>query len=308
MFLMLELQKAICSSNGIVFRDWMISGLIMFSALITYFLMNALAQKFITPAYGYIGSLVGWNRDATYWEVISRVSKGIIEIYLGTYGSSGKILGVSVALFVILILKEILYKQGYLQKIAVLSICIFFFVSPFVTAIALGNMLPARSLSGLPLFLGGIWLILLTNIKDLPLKKLTIACGAFLLFFQIQYLNALFYGDYLRYQSDISMGRQIIHQIEINGYDYRRYPIVFLGQHKFDSSKLISEINSGGRSFFDDTSQAYRITYFLRTLGFNVLMPSGAESSKALSQQLDEVWPRPGSVVFRENLIIVKLS
>lgn len=308
MFLMLELQKAISSSKGIVFREWMNSGLIMFFALITYFLMNALAQKFITPAYGYIGSLVGWNRDSTYWDVISRVSSGIIEIYLGTYGSSGRILAASVALFLIFILKEILYKHGYLQKIKVLLISMFFLAAPFVTAIALGSMLPARSLSGLPLLLGGIWLIVLTNIKDLSLKRLTIASGAFLLFFQIQYLNALFYGDFLRYQSDISMGRQIIHQIEVNGYDYRRYPIVFLGQHKFDSSKLISEINSGGRSFFDDASQAYRMTYFLRTLGFNVLMPSGVESSKALSQQLDEIWPQPGSVVFRENIIIVKLS
>ena len=104
------------------------------------------------------------------------------------------------------------------------------------------------------------------------------------------------------------MGRQLIHQIETQGINYRQHPIVFLGQHKFDSTKLISKINSGGRSFFDDSSQSYRMTYFLKTLGYQVILPSEAETAKALVLEPIKIWPEPGSVVFKEDLIIVKLS
>jgi hypothetical protein len=174
--------------------------------------------------------------------------------------------------------------------------------------IALGNMLPARSLIGLPLLLGGFWLILLTNLNSRIVKNFLTLIGSALLFFQIQYLNALFYGDYLRYQADIFMGRQIIQQIEAQGINYHKYPIVFLGQNKFDSTKLISNVNSGGRSFFDDSSQPYRMTYFLRTLGFQALLPSESDSKKALNLQPKEIWPQPGSIALEQNVIIVKLS
>lgn len=104
------------------------------------------------------------------------------------------------------------------------------------------------------------------------------------------------------------MGRQLIHQIETQGINYRQYPIVFLGQHKFDSTKLISKINSGGRSFFDDSSQPYRMTYFLKTLGYQVILPTEADAAKALKVEPMKIWPESGSIVFKEDLIIVKLS
>jgi hypothetical protein len=169
-------------------------------------------------------------------------------------------------------------------------------------------MLPARSLNGLPLLLGGIWLIILNNLKANFMKKVVFFIATILLFFQIQFLNGLFYGDYLRYQADIFMGRQIIFQIESQGFDYRNNPIVFLGQYKRDTTKLISDTNSGGRSFFDHSSQAYRITYFLRTLGFQVLLPSETESKKGLALQPSETWPHPGSIIKEEDIIIVRLS
>jgi hypothetical protein len=140
------------------------------------------------------------------------------------------------------------------------------------------------------------------------LKTISVGISVFLLFFQIQFLNSLFYGDYLRYQQDIFMGRQLIHQIETQAINYRKYPIVFLGQHKFDSTKLISKINSGGRSFFDDASQSYRMTYFLRTLGYQVILPSQTDVAKASELKQINVSPESGSIVFKEDLIIVKLS
>lgn len=210
--------------------------------------------------------------------------------------------------FLLYIFYVSLNQKSIGQRTRVLFLAFLLLIAPFLTAFALGSMLPARSLNGLSLLLGGTWLIVLQNATSPLFKKIILVTSAFLLFFQIQFLNSLFYGDYLRYQEDIFMGRQLIHQIETQGINYRRYPIVFLGQHKFDSTKLISKINSGGRSFFDDSSQTYRMTYFLKTLGYQVILPSEAETSKALVMEPRKIWPEPGSIILKDDLIIVKLS
>jgi len=50
------------------------------------------------------------------------------------------------------------------------------------------------------------------------------------------------------------------------------------------------------------------MTYFLRTLGFQALLPSESDSKKALNLQPKEIWPQPGSIALEQNVIIVKLS
>ena len=308
MFLLLEFQKNLSTTRRILIKDWINAVLIVAMATGIYLILNSLAQKLIIPAYGYLNMLIGWDKGLGVVEILLKTTQGIKDIYLGTYGSSGRILTISVAIFAIFVTTELFLLSTVRRKTIALCISILMFIGPFITVLALGNMLPARSLIGLPLLLGGIWLVLLTNLNSRTLKKVLTLMGAVLLFFQIQFLNALFYGDFLRYQGDVFMGRQIIQQIESQGINYRKYPIVFLGSHKLDSTKLISNINSGGRSFFDDSSQAYRMTYFLRTLGFQVLIPSESDSKKAFNLQPKEIWPQSGSIALEQNIIIIKLS
>ena len=308
MFLILEFQKSIKNSKDFVLSRWAIAGMTAVTSTGLYLVFNAIAQWMITPAYGYLNTLVGWNKGLSPFQIASGVFEAVMDIYLGTYGSSGRILTISVSAFLIYVICVSLNDKSKLQRAGVLSLASLLLVSPFLTVFALGSMLPARSLNGLSLLLGGMWLIILHNVATPLLRKIAIATSAFLLYFQIQFLNILFYGDHLRYQEDIFLGRQLIHQIETQGIDYRKFPIVFLGEHKFDSTKLISKINSGGRSFFDDSSQPYRMTYFLKTLGYQVLLPTEAEAAKALEIESTKIWPEYGSIVFNEDIIIVRLS
>ena len=308
MFLILELQILITGSKHVVYSRWVFAGIAVLTSTGLYLTLNALAQWEITPAYGYLNTLVGWNRELSPFQVLNGLFEAISDIYLGAYGSSGRILTISVSVFLVYIFCISLSKKSTRHRAGILFLVTLLLISPFLTTFALGSMLPARSLNGLPLLLGGIWLIVLQNLTTPILRSISVGISTFLLFFQIQFLNSLFYGDHLRYQEDIFMGRQLIHQIETQTINYRKYPIVFLGQHKFDSTKLISKINSGGRSFFDDASQSYRMTYFLRTLGYQVILPTQADVAKASEIEPMNIWPESGSIVFYENLIIVKLS
>jgi hypothetical protein len=50
------------------------------------------------------------------------------------------------------------------------------------------------------------------------------------------------------------------------------------------------------------------MTYFLKTLGYQVILPTEAEKAKALEIELTTIWPEFGSIVFNEDIIIIKLS
>ena len=58
----------------------------------------------------------------------------------------------------------------------------------------------------------------------------------------------------------------------------------------------------------DDSSQPYRMTYFLKSLGFQALMPTEMERQRALTLAPIKNWPEEGSIVLKDGLIIVKLS
>jgi hypothetical protein len=140
-------------------------------------------------------------------------------------------------------------------------------------------------------------------------KYISIILPAYLILVQLQFLNSMFYGDNLRFQQDQFLGRQIISTLESEGIDYKNRPLVFIGSRKLDSSFLISKTNSGGKSFFEDQSQMYRMTYFLGSLGYNVITPTYEEMAEAnMFNEEMSIWPNPNSVKISNNLIIVKLS
>lgn len=304
----LELGKVMEEENRTFFRQWIPPTLLLIAATCLYFALNFFAQRTITAGYGYIGTLVGWNKETNPLTTLRGTLDSIISIYLGNYGTSGRILTVVTALF---LAKILVSSLGSRSPVAILRIYLssaLVIFAPFSIVLFLGNMLPARSLVGLPLFLGGAWLIITTKIEKSQFQNLYAAIGFILLLFQLQYLNMVFYGDYLRYQNDLHLGRSIVAQIEAEGYDYRVYPIVFLGERDIDATKLISTINSGGRSFFDDSSQSYRMSYFLRTIGYPILLPTESEIQQANSNPPFQNWPKEGSVIFDGSVIKIKLS
>jgi hypothetical protein len=119
----------------------------------------------------------------------------------------------------------------------------------------------------------------------------------------------MFYGDYLRYQEDSFVGHQVVLTLEANDINYKKKPLVFVGSRKLDSSILISKINSGGKSFFEDESQMYRMTYFINSLGYNVITPTYEEMALGRQSSVGMMnWPMANSVKEFDDMIVVKLS
>lgn len=304
----LELRKVLEEESRPFFIAWLPPALFLVTASSLYFMMNFFAQRYISAGYGYIGMLVGWNEQTNPLTTLKATFDSILSIYLGSYGTSGRILTVLTALFLAKILVFSLASRSLITALRIYLSSSLVILAPFSIVLLLGNMLPARSLVGLPLFLSGAWLIITSNIQRNVFQHFFTTIGFILLLFQLQYLNMIFYGDYLRYQNDLHLGRSILAQIEAEGFDYKDFPIVFIGERDTDATKLISTTNSGGRSFFDDSSQSYRMTYFLRTIGYSVLLPTPEDVQIAKSNPPIPIWPQPGSVAFDGSVISVRLS
>jgi hypothetical protein len=296
-----------------IVKNIVASVFILGTSIFGYFILNKYFQYKITPAYGYIDGYIGWNKGLDSWKVMMTVYEHIKFILLGKYDQSGVVLLVSLVVFILFIFIKTIYLSGILKKIFVPLLALCFIISPFILMLGLGTILPGRALQALPLLLGGMWYLMLKYpIEDIS-NKFLIAISIYLLFIQIQFINLMFYGDYVRYQQDSFIGREIMMSLKANNVNYKKKPLVFIGKLEKDMSPLISKSNSGGLSFFEnpfmDKNQMYRMTFFLNSLGYDVITPSYEEMEIGRKDTLKmKIWPLDGSIIETDSLIKIKLS
>lgn len=300
-------------ARSYVFRDIVaeifFNCFILIFSLVVYLLLNKYFQSTITPAYGYIGNIVGWNKGLAPLEVLGVTFEKITSILLGRFDRSGVVVLATTFAFGVYTVARALRLDSIRGAFMLVFFALCFVLSPFVIMLGLGAPLPGRALQALPLFLGGSWYLMLKYPVGKCGKYISIFASLYLIVIQLQFLNAMFYGDYLRYQQDSFLGRQIMMTLEAKEIDYKKKPLVFIGSRKLDASPLISTVNSGGKSFFEDESQMYRMTYFLGSLGYSVITPTYeemAEGKKFSGEMLN--WPSSRSVKILDNLLVVKLS
>jgi hypothetical protein len=283
--------------------------LILTVAVALYLLLNKYFQTTITPAYGYIGNIVGWNKGVPFLEVVVTTLQNVVSILLGKGDGSGVLILVTAFAFGLYLLAKLISVKSISQALIFIVLGLSFIASPFILMLALGASLPGRSLQALPFFIAGAWYLMLMFPISNSVKRISIVLSSYLIFTQLQFLNSMFYGDYLRFQQDQFLGHRIMSSLESEGIDYKKRPLVFIGSRKIDPSHLISKTNSGGKSFFEDQSQMYRMTYFLGSLGYSVITPTYEEMAegKMFGNEMS-IWPNPNSIKISNNLIIVKLS
>jgi hypothetical protein len=278
------------------------------AAYSSYAVLNWYFQKTITHAYGYIDSMIGWGNGHSIVSNINIVLKSIFHTINGSETSINLIILPTFLLCAFCAAPKLLSQPTFLSKAYLSILFISLTLSPFLLEFLLGSQLPARSLEALPLVVAAFWLVILGNIPRI-LNSLAVGIFAiFFLFLQIQGMNNLFYGDHLRFENDSDIAREIMFDIQKLGYDYEKDQIVFQGSIKSMNSEYISNINSGGVSFFSDSTQPYRMNYFLYTLGFEVLVPTSEQS--ALAKTIAETmphWPALGSIADSHDLIVVNL-
>jgi hypothetical protein len=282
---------------------------ILIISIIIYFILNKLAQTYIMPAYGYLNNqYLGYNDNAFVLLVFYEILKYSLSIIVGTNIFGGWIIFTTIA---ILVLSSLLmfFKNLNLRTNLLFMFSIWFLIfSPFSLSILLGSQMPGRALQGIPILLFSSWFIILNN-EILGKNYIAILVGSWLAFFSIQHQARLFYGDNLRYKSDVNLAQEIMHSIGESGIDYRDFPLAIIGSRVRDSNIYISETNSGGRSFFDDESQFYRMNYFIQSIGYSVKTINYVQMDEARELGKDlKVWPQVGSVAQIGEYLIVRLS
>ena len=197
---------------------------------------------------------------------------------------------------------RILLVGGYLVGALALAL------SPIVAS---AGTVPARALiSWIPVtaFLAGI---ALTNSNRL--RKPLLGLLATTLFVSVWVSVSLFYTDHVARQRDQLLATRLLIRIDsiVPSPRPARIPFVVLGAPPGANEGTFRRVEIFGDSFFEhDAGNPWRIAYYLRILGVDMLEPRGIADVAPYRAALDAmpVWPAPGSVAMHDDIVVIKLG
>lgn len=284
--------------------------------IFAYFFINKIITTYVAPdPNNYLSGYIGWNKGKNNFHVILTTFHYIEKILFGdsaVYG--GKVILTVTCLFFIYLIFYLINEKSkkITNKYIVLILSILLLISPFSLSIVLGTSgINGRTYIALPLA-GAIELLLVinTSAKIKIIKPIVTTITIFILLFNSMYMNRLFYDSFMVYQFDTNVANEIIHDIGVSGYDYRNIPIIFIGMHNVNSKIFSNTSGSTGGSFFSwDDGNNIRITNFLISKGYSVIIPTKNQIKYAYDNSNDlPNWPSKYSIKKLNNCIVVKLS
>lgn len=189
-------------------------------------------------------------------------------------------------------------------------------LSPFFLCFILGHGLIARSQFSLQFVMAFAMYFLLYNLKKIKkLKFFIVLFAVFLSFNQAYSVANYMYTDYMKYQSEVALANKISYKIDSLQSDYGKdIPVVFVGSTHPLNTPNESKGEVIGSSFFEwdkecEFGSNYRILGFMKTIGYPYKEPNQEQINKGkeIAKTMPS-WPNQNSVVFKDDLIVVKLS
>lgn len=173
--------------------------------------------------------------------------------------------------------------------------------------------LPFRALVGVPAVMWFCALVALTvPLRWLPRVTLVVVGLALL---QTLYVGNLLRGaNALVRQHDALVGAALYARIAEVAPDFDRhrpYRMAFHGAWPFTSPYRYIDTATAGASFFEwDKGNSGRIVAYMNLLGFSNLVVAPPEEREALAKAFSSmpIWPARGSVVVKDDLILVRLG
>ncbi len=195
--------------------------------------------------------------------------------------------------------------------------------SPFALNVAIGTPSAYRTMIMLPFTGAVLWLAYsryFAQKKSTPLRVLLLATGIVMLILQTMPLMRLFYTRQVIGENDQATAHQLIHDIDQIADD-ESLPVVFLGSRKAKTNAACYTLEDAATyvcfSVFElgATEEGFYSGSTGRIIGyFNML---GADYTRATIVQCHDaylncadmpVWPKEGSILERDGVIVVKLS
>jgi hypothetical protein len=316
-FLILFINKWIGKKNISKDEIYAISGIII-GALILYFASHKLINLIVTIPSIYnisqqfdIGLLLN-----NFSSVLIRTLETTKQAYLGektiyaiSITSLPYLLGISL---IGLGIKLFGLEISKINKtiLALLSVILFFL--PFATGLLMRGIIEPRFMVALPIVGMGIILLGINKNKLFQAVLILFATWGFMQF--ITTTNHLFASSHLALQSDRLLASQLIERIESAKAEAGTTDVEYLevvGYFGRPSTLLIPKIGAIGASFFEwDAGDIHRIVAFLRTIGYEDLVPLPDERRIQLINLTNSmpVWPEKGSVKIIGDIVLVKFG
>ncbi|WP_305025431.1 glucosyltransferase domain-containing protein [Paenibacillus lacisoli] len=281
-------------------------------SLIIYKAADYTIQWFV-PASGYIENFMAWGKEDPS-VIIHRLITYFTSLFTGKviYGSFLLLPSIlaSAALLIYYIWRLISGRNE--GNAGLLAVCLTAFIlMPFVLYILLGTVVPIRGNFVWSLLVASVWIMVYSIIRLPFLHRIILTLAAFAVFHQSNAVAQLFYGDYNRYQEDVSLARQISSKVNnLNLGEVPQEPVVYVGSHIQAEHHGIKKQEVLGYSFFEwDGGSQLRIQDFMHALGYSFNVPTEEQKAEgtALAANLP-VWPEEGAVAKMHDLIIVHLS
>lgn len=279
-------------------------------SIIAYYIFSKISYT-IVPKRDYLSSF-------TSNEGIFAVFKNIVGRYMlggGDYGF--EVLKMTTYLYAVIAIYICCKKGGIITKLLILFTMLSSIIAPYSVFIILkSSNIQFRTLTGLLIFVGGIWFIALyilsTYMSKMVVKLIAVVFSVFsivLIFNQCQSLNDLFYSDHVRFEHDTRVMGEIMQDVWEKFPDYEQKSIVFSGGMRMPLSNSIKRIQVIGMSIFEwESGNNGRLIPFLNSMGYGFYGPSGEQIVRARELGLTmPSWPAEGSIIEENNLIIINL-
>jgi hypothetical protein len=286
-------------------------------ALLLYKVIDVGLKYLILPedyrlASNHLDNYMGW-KNLPAKQVLSILFQSTKRYLLGTEFYGGFAMKSIFLLLPILAYGIIRSARSASNRIMAFSLLIFTVFIPFLIMYVLGTWLPPRTIMALPFLLGVVWWLSYLHSSGW-LKKVMMVC-AFLIFISNMYhTTRLFYVSYTIWQADRDMANRITERIyNLDIPDKKgRINLAIIGGYQYPSNELFMKPSDiFGASFFNwdngDPSRMIRIFQSAGVSGFQMF------PYKDLGWRKDTIkfmpsWPKKGSVIVVDSVVIVKLS
>lgn len=297
-------------------------------------LINQLITNRFFGQSGYLTNQIYWDKN-NLSEGFRKILSHIAYVCLG-YGTF-----YSPTFFIIAVLLLILWAGAVLKGRSPIQACLNLFLlialylSPFYLTIFLGEHPVFRAQLVLP-FTTGFMLYLIStliyrslgactlprsSVRSLSAKTYKfafVAVSILCIWNEADITSRMYYTDALRFEQDLNLAESIARDIsKVTGDSDYTSTIVFVGQKPvtYNSSYVKGDVM--GQSFFAwDTDvepvncwSSHRIVGFMNCMGSHFQAPTQEEATNATALAATMTcYPREGSIIVKENFVIVKLS
>jgi hypothetical protein len=293
-------------------RNFVFAASILSLSLISYKLIALMFMGlYKLDGSTYLDNFVGWTAGG-YSRTIGEIGR-----YLRSHLTGKSFYGEKTLLLIWLVIPYLMFrifrKRRIDLKITGILLLVALILSPFAISIALGSELPARSLVGLPLMIGGLgYLASLKANKNV--KYFFLIISVFIALHNSFSITRLFYAAHLTWQADRDLANRILdrmYELDINYEGERPIPVAIIGARGYASNQAFIKSEVFGFSFFEwEGGNPYRILYFMKLMGVQDFEVANAKQYRAAVEESEKMkkWPHKSSVLYTGDVIVVKLS